>query len=189
LIGSDRRQIIEEKSMKKTSLLLVSCMALLVSVGAWGQMLGKSHSEADSVKNALKQADLKDVTVSDDADKNTITLGGTVHSEEAKHRAAEVAKSAAGNRQIANEISVQPVGDESHARSIASNRDDAIEDNYKAELLAHHMDNLSIHYKAKNGVLELTGSVKNGGQRKEAEELAKKVPNVQQVVNQLDVRP
>lgn len=175
--------------MKRTSLLFASCLALLISAGAWGQILGKGHSEATAVRNALKQADLKDVTVSDDADKNTLTLGGTVHSEEAKHRAAEVAKSAAGNRQIANEISVQPLGEESHARSIASNRDDAIEDNYKAELLARHMDNLSIHYKAKNGVLELTGSVKNGGQRREAEELAKKVPNVQQVVNHLDIRP
>lgn len=174
--------------MKRTLLLAASMMALLMSIAAWGQVLGKNHSEADAVKNALKQADLKDVTVSDDADKHTITLGGTVHSEEAKARAAEVAKTAAGNRQIANEISVQPVGDESNARSVASNRDDAIEDNYKAELLARHMDNLSIHYKAKNGVLVLTGSVKNPGQREEAAELAKKVPNVRQVVNQVEVR-
>ena len=121
--------------MKRTLLLAASLMTLLMSIAAWGQILGKNHSEADAVKNALKQADLQNVTVSDDADKNTITLGGTVHSEDAKARAAEVAKSAAGNRQIANEISVQPVGDESNARSVASNRDDAIEDNYKAELL------------------------------------------------------
>jgi hyperosmotically inducible protein len=175
--------------MRRNLVLAASFMALLMSVAAWGQLLGKGHSEADAVKNALKQADLKDVTVSDDADKNTITLGGTLHSEEAKARAAEVAKSAAGNRQIANEISVQPVGEESQARSIASNRDDAIEDNYKAELLSKHMDNLSIHYKGKNGTLVLTGSVKNAGQRQEAGELAKKVPNVRQVVNQLEVRP
>jgi osmotically-inducible protein OsmY len=174
--------------MKRTLLLAGSLMALLISVAAWGQILGKSHSEANAVRNALKQADLKDVTVSDDADKNTITLGGSVHSEEAKHRAGEVAKSAAGGRQIANEISVQPVGNESQARSIASNRDDAIEDNYKAELLSRHLDNESIHYKAKNGVLLLTGSVKNAQQRQEAQELAKKVPNVRQVVNQIEVR-
>ena len=141
------------------------------------------------MKNALKQADLQQVTVSDNADKNTITLGGTVHSEDAKARAAEVAKSAAGNRQIANVISVQPVGEESNARSIASNRDDAIEDNYKPELLSKHMDKLSIHYKARNGVLILTGSVKNAGQRQEAQQLASKVPNVSQVVNQIEVRP
>jgi osmotically-inducible protein OsmY len=51
------------------------------------------------------------------------------------------------------------------------------------------MDNSSIHYKSKNGVLVLTGSVKNGAQRREAEQLAKKVPNVRQVVNQLEVKP
>ena len=175
--------------MKRNLLLATSCIALLMSVTAWGQLLGKGHSEADAVKNALKQADLQAVTVSDDANKNTITLGGTVHSEEAKTRAAEVAKSAAGNRQIANEISVQPVGEESNARSIASNRDDAIEDDYKAELLSKHMDKLSIHYKAKNGVLILTGSVKNAGQRQEAQQLASKVPNVRQVVNQVEIRP
>jgi hyperosmotically inducible protein len=175
--------------MRRNLVLAASFMALLMSVAAWGQLLGKGHSEADAVKNALKQADLEDVTVSDDADKNTITLGGTVHSEDAKARAAGVAKSAAGNRQIANEISVQPVGEESQARSIASNRDDAIEDNYKAELLSKHLDSLSIHYKAKNGTLVLTGSVKNAGQRQEAGELAKKVPNVRQVVNQLEVHP
>ena len=144
-----------------------------MSLASWGQILGKGHSEADAVKNALKQADLTDVTVSDDADKNTITLGGTVRSEEARARAADVAKSAAGNRQIANEISVQPVGGESQAKAVASNLDDGIEDNYKAELLSKHLDKLSIHYKAKNGVLVLTGSVKNGGQRQEAAELAK----------------
>lgn len=175
--------------MKRNLVLAASCMALLMNIAVWSQTLGKNHSEADAVKNALKQADLNDVTVSDDADKNTITLSGTVHSEEAKARAAQVAKSAAGNRQIANEISVQPVGNESQARAIASNLDDGIENNYKAELLANHMDKLSIHYKAKNGALILTGSVKNAGQRQEAGQLASKVPNVHQVVNQLEVRP
>ena len=174
--------------MRRNLLLAASVMAMLMSVAAWGQLLGKGHSEADAVKNALKQADLKDVTVSDDADKNTITLGGTVHSDEAKQRAADVAKSAAGNRQIANEISVQPVGNESQARSIASNRDDAIEDNYKAELLSRRLDKESIHYKAKNGVLVLTGTVKNPEQKQKAYELARKVPNVRQVVNQIEVR-
>jgi len=67
-------------------------------------------SYKDDVKKALEQAELKDVTVSEDQDKNTITLGGTVHSDEAKAKAADVAKAAANTRIIANEISVQPVG-------------------------------------------------------------------------------
>ena len=41
-------------------------------------------SYKDDVKKALEQADLKDVTVSENQDKNTITLGGKVHSNDAK---------------------------------------------------------------------------------------------------------
>jgi osmotically-inducible protein OsmY len=45
-------------------------------------------------------------------------LGGTVHSDDAKSKAADVAKEAAGNRTVVNEVSVQPVGAESDAKSI-----------------------------------------------------------------------
>ncbi len=44
-------------------------------------------------------------------------------------------------------------------------------------------------YLAKNGTLVLKGSVKTAAQKKEAEHLAKKVPNVQQVVNEIEVKP
>ena len=81
------------------------------------------------------------------------------------------------------------MGSESRAKSMASNLDDGIENNYKAALLSRHMDDLSIHYSAKNGVLVLTRSVKNAEQREQAGKLAEKVPNVRQVVNQLEVHP
>src|SRR5690349_7592005 len=119
--------------------LLVSAVMLfgLFSLGC------SRHSEVsykDSVKSALEQADLKDVTVSEDQDKNTITLGGTVHSEDAKNRAGDIAKSTATTRVIANEIGVQPVGVESQAKDIASDVDGAIEKNYKAVLIANGLD-------------------------------------------------
>jgi len=111
-----------------------------------------------------------------------------LHSEDAKSRAGDVAKQAAPDRTIANEISVQPVGDESQAKSVQSNLDDGIENNYKAALVSKRLDKQSIHYDAKNGVLKLTGSVKTAQQKQEAELLASKVPNVQQVVNEIEVK-
>jgi hypothetical protein len=45
-----------------------------------------SDSYKDTVKQALQQADLKDVTVDEDRDQNTITLGGKLHSENARMR-------------------------------------------------------------------------------------------------------
>ncbi len=148
----------------------------------------ESVSYRDDVKKALEQADLKDVTVSEDAGKNTITLGGKLHSEDARQKAGEVAKSAAPDRIIANEISVEPVGVESKARSIESNVDGAIEKNYKAALISNGLDKDHIRYSAKNGVLTLKGTVSNPQERQQAQQVAASVPNVSQVVNEIDVR-
>jgi osmotically-inducible protein OsmY len=145
-------------------------------------------SYKDSVEKALLQADLKDVSVAEDKDKNTITLSGVLHSDDAKTKAADVAKSAASPRIIANEISVQPVGVESEAKSEASALDDAIEKNYKAALISTRLDKQDISFHAKNGVLILSGKVKTVGERRQAQQLAAAVPHVQQVLNQIQVR-
>ena len=107
--------------------------------------------------------------MSEDKDKNTITLSGKLHSDDAKQQAAQVAQTAAGSRVVANEISVEPVGRESDARQINSNLDDAIESNYKAALIAHGLDKQRIDYKAKNGLLTITGKVKTTQQRQQAD--------------------
>ena len=173
--------------MKIKGLITTAILAAILA-GAGCTQTNTKKSEADTVKQALEQADLKDVRVSDDTDKNTVTLSGTLHSDEAKNRAGEIAKSAAPERTIANEISVQPVGDESRAKDVASNLDDGIENNYKAALISKRLNKQSIHYDAKNGVLTLTCNVKSTAQKSEAELLASKVPNVQQVVNQIEVK-
>lgn len=155
--------------------------ALLLSLGCSRQ---SNASYKDDVKKALEQSDLKDVTVSEDKDKNTITL----HSDQAKAKAADVAKAAANTRIIANEISVQPVGSESEAKGVASNLNDAIEKNYQAALISSRLDKQHIRFKAKNGTLILSGSVQNANERQQAQKLAAAIPNVQQVVNQVEVQ-
>lgn len=141
----------------------------------------------DSVKQALQQAELGDVSVDEDRDKNTITLGGKVHSEDARIHAGQVAQAAAGGRTIANEISVQPVGAESESKDIASNLDSAIEKNYKAALTAKGLEKQHIRFDAKNGVLTLKGQVKTRSERNQAEELAQATPHVRQVLNQIEL--
>ena len=161
----------------------------LVSAALLGTACNKANDNyKDRVKTALEQADLKDVKVTEDANKNTITLGGTLHSDDAKSRAAEIAQANAGSRIVANEISVEPVGNEGDARKMESNLDDGIENNYKAVLISKGLDKQHIRYNAKNGVLTLKGSVKSPAQRQEAQELAKNTPNVQQVVNELQIQ-
>ena len=171
--------------MKSRFLIAAMLLALLASVAC-----SRTNNAAykDSVKKALEQADLTEVTVSEDEAKNTITLGGKVHSENARQQAAQVAQAAAGNRIVANEISVEPVGETSAARSIERNTDDAIEKNYKAALIAKGLDKQHIHYSAKNGVLTLKGSAKTTQQRQDAQQIAANIPNVSQVINEIQVR-
>ena len=167
--------------------MLCAVMTLLIAGVACSSHTNNANYK-ESVKNALTQAELQDVTVSEDADKNTVTLGGKVHSEDAKQQAGQVAQSAAGNRIIANEISVEPVGVESSARKIESNVDDAIEKNYKAALISKGLDKQNINFDSKNGVLTLKGKVKSMQQRQLAEQVASNVPEVGQVVNEIEVR-
>ncbi len=168
-------------------LMLVSTMLLVFAAGVACSRTNNA-SYKDSVKKALQQADLTDVTVSEDEAKNTITLGGKVHSENAKLQAGQVAQAAAGNRIVANEISIEPVDQASAARSIEHNTDDAIEKNYKAALIAKGLDKQSIRFSAKNGVLTLKGSAKTMEQRNQAQQIAANIPNVSQVINEIQVR-
>jgi hyperosmotically inducible protein len=161
---------------------------MLISTIACSANHPNDASYKDQVKKVLEQADLKDVTVDEDRDKNTITLGGTLHSNDAKAKAGEVARSAAPNRTVANEISVQPVGVESEAKDIASNLDDGIEKNYKAALISSGLDKQHIRFDAKNGVLTLKGTVQTEKERQEAQRVAAAIPHVQQAVNNIEVR-
>jgi osmotically-inducible protein OsmY len=166
---------------------------LQVGLACSGQRAGQNStfkdngSYEDNVKQALQQAELNDVTVDEDRDQNTITLGGKVHSENARLQATEVAKAAAGGRNIANEISVQPAGAKSKSKEIASALDGAIEKNYKAALIAKGLDKEHIRFDANNGVLTLQGRVKNPSQRSQAEQIAQATPNVRQVLNEINV--
>jgi osmotically-inducible protein OsmY len=110
-----------------------------------------------------------------------------VHSTDAKQRAEDVAKSAAAGRVVANEVSVRPVNQEGEARQIASNVDSGIESNYKAALIANGLDKQHIRFDSKNAVLTLKGRVKNAELKQQAQQVAQSVPNVQQVINELQV--
>jgi hyperosmotically inducible periplasmic protein len=168
--------------------LSILALAAMLALGvACNDNKKVTNLDPDTVKNAEKQAGYNDVDVKVDKDKGVVTLSGKVQSQDAKDKALDVAKGVTGDLVVANEISVQPQGVESEARSIESNIDDAIEHNFKAVLVSHRMDK-DIHYDSKNGVLTLKGDVANTKLRQQAEKLAASVPNVSQVVNELEVK-
>ncbi len=162
---------------------------IAVALAGLGQACstGQAASMQDAVSRSLEQAGFNDIRVTEDRNKGVIILNGVVRSEQLKKQAGMVAEETAPGRIIANQLSIEPVGAESKARSIEADVDEAIGKNYKAALIANHLDDQGIRYEIKNGVLTLNGRVKNRDIRSQAEKVAASVPNVQQVVNEMDV--
>lgn len=160
-------------------------LGLLLLAGCSGPT--KAPDVTGSIKDSLQQAGLRDVSVSQDRDKAVVTLSGNVAEEGDKVRAAEIAKSVAGNQVVANEIGVVPRGIESNAKAVNKDLDEGIKKNLDAVLIRQSLHD-DVKYDVKNGVVILTGSVTSQATRSAAQNIAAEVPNVQQVVNKLDVK-
>src|SRR5689334_14024803 len=169
--------------------LLTAVIALGLLFGvACTQQRANTPSVKDQVNKALDNANLKNVKVDEDRDKGVVTLTGDVKTPEDKQRAEEIARQNAPNMVVSNEIGVRPEGAEGTAKDIDKDLDAGIEKNYKAALTENRLDNQHIRVDSKNGVLTLKGDVDNMQQRQQAEKLAANIPNVQQVVNELEVK-
>jgi hyperosmotically inducible protein len=147
----------------------------------------KSPDVAGPIRKALDQAGYKDVSVSQDRDKGVVTLTGHVPADSDKSQAEQMAKSIAGTEVVADEISVQPAGYASSAKTIDSDVDKSIEKLVDATLIQNNLHDY-VKYSAKNGVVTLTGEVNSQQARDQAQQLAASVPNVQQVVNEIQVK-
>jgi hyperosmotically inducible protein len=147
----------------------------------------KSPDVSDSIRKSLDQAGFKDVSVSQDRDKGIVTLGGQVASENDKLQAESVARSLAGAQVVADQIAVIPIGAEKEAKAVNSDLDAGIEKNMDAALIQNRLHD-NVKYEVKSGVVTLTGEVNSQSKRDHAESVATRVPNVKQVVNDLQVK-
>ncbi len=169
-----------------------SCFSGLLVI-AVGTLMGcstastKSPDVEGSIRKSLDEANLKDVSVSQDRDKGVVTLGGHVDTDSDKARAESIAKPIAGGQVVSNQIAVIPPNAKSDAKAVNSDLDKGIEKNLDAALIQHKLKK-SVKYSVKNGVVTLTGEVNSQSLRSQAETVASSVPNVTQVVNELQVK-
>ena len=171
---------------------LKTCLSLLVVavVGALAGCSTTSTKAADvsgSIRTALDQAGFKDVSASQDRDKGVVTLGGHVAADGDKSQAESIARSIAGPQVVSNQIAVIPPGIESDAKKVNSDLDKGIESNLDAALIQSRLHE-NVKYAVKNHVVTLTGDVDSQSKRARAEQVASGVLNVQQVVNELQVK-
>jgi osmotically-inducible protein OsmY len=147
----------------------------------------KATDVSGSIRTSLDQAGLKDVSVSQDHYKGVVTLGGHVAADVSKSQAQSIATSLAGDQVVSNEIAVIPVGSEHDAKKVNSDLDKGIEGNLDAALVQGQLHK-NVNYAVNNQVVTLTGQVDSQAKRAQAQDISASVPNVLQVVNELQVK-
>ena len=170
----------------KTVSILLAILAIVIA-SACSNTSQKAPDVSASIRQSLDQAGLNDVRVSQDRDKNVVTLTGTVPTDNDKTQAESIARSIAGTQVVSNEIAVLPPGEEGTAKKVSSDLDKGIDKNLEAMLVEHKLDR-GVHYDVKNGVVTLKGDVPSESKRATVEKMATRVPNVKQVVNELEVK-
>ncbi len=173
------------KTLKPWLIMLVLVVVGTFVVCSRGPKLSPDVSA--SIRTSLNQAGLKAVSVTQDRDKGVVTLSGNVAGEEDKARAESIATSFANGQVVANQIEVVPPGGESAARTVNADLDGGIDKNLDAALIQGKLHK-GVTYDVKSGVVTLSGEVGSQSKRAQVEQVATSVPNVQQVVNELQVK-
>lgn len=168
-----------------------SCLPLLAvaAIGALAGCSARSTRGADvsgAIGTSLDQAGLKNVSVTEDRVKGVVTLGGHVAADAEKSQAQSIATSVAGAQVVSNQIEVIPPGG-NNAKRIDSDLDKGIEGNLDAALLQGGLHK-NVNYAVNNQVVTMTGEVDSQSKRVQAQDIAAAVPNVRQVVNELQVK-
>jgi osmotically-inducible protein OsmY len=170
--------------MKKLHLITVLLVGTLVGCSSKGTQY---PDVKDNIRSEFDTHGWKDVSVTQDRDKGVVTLTGHVAADADKTEAASVAQRIATNQVVSNQITVEPQGAGSDVRKVSNDIDDGIERGMKV-LLKNNQPGDDVSYDVKSGVVTLTGSVNSQARRTQIESQAKKLANVTQVVNELQVK-
>jgi osmotically-inducible protein OsmY len=162
--------------------------AVCVLAIAAGCRAKPERDDENRARSALHENGYGNVTVREDSNNKLITLGGHVDSEAGKTRAAEVVARAVTGLTIANQITVEPPGEQRQARKTQATIDHAIHDMLLAELAQNGLSKQRVKVGVRSGVVLLTGTVDTEEHRLQIERIAARIPQVQQLVDQLQVQ-
>jgi hyperosmotically inducible protein len=168
-------------------LLVASLVVAALAAGcATNRPLGEQADDA-GISAAIKAKYVADPEINPfniDVDTNdgVVRLSGTVEDEATRREAVELANNTDGVRRVINEIKLGE-------RGLAERVDDAtITAAVKAKIIADpELNALNIDVDTQNGVVTLSGVVKDERHRMEAVELARRTDGVREVRNRLEV--
>jgi osmotically-inducible protein OsmY len=215
-------QFLNKKGGYMKKLILVPLIVLAFSVvfmacnkpGADEARRGEKAKMADSdLEKSIRakldsdqQIKAADLRVNADADKNEVTLSGTVKSEALRTKAVELANSAHSGLMINDKVDVKPREisrkdyteelareERTNAKQFGEEVGDKLDDAWiHAKIVAKLIGNSTtperkINVDVVDNVVTLRGKVENAEQKSEAERVAKETEGVKQVRNQLKV--
>jgi osmotically-inducible protein OsmY len=170
----------------KTLLTLLTVFVIGILAGC-STTSSKSPDVSASLRKSLDQAGFKSVSITQDRMKGVVVLSGHLSSEGDKSQADSIAKSIVGDQVVSDQILVIPPGAESDTKAMNSDLDKGIANNLDAALIQNALQK-SVKYDVNNGVVTLTGEVASQPRATQAGTIASSVPNVLQVVNELQVK-
>lgn len=184
------------KSMRHIASMRVSLLTTSVALLAGGLFIAGCHmnerpDDKSAIYKTLDENNLSSITVSQDRRSGVITLTGIVGDPASKPLAENLAAKAAPGYSISDQIQYLPTGIQAmtNVPAATTNLDTRIEDQFKAAIRTHkRLEDQKIQFVATHGTLYLKGSVRTREEKIEAAELARRIPKVQGVVNQLQVQ-
>lgn len=137
-------------------------------------------------KEALDQANIKDVDVDWDNDARIAHLKGTVDSTRERQRAQEVAETAVGTSgKVLNELTVTDVND-----TTADDMDGRIRSSLKSMIDSDQvLRDRDIDFDVNNGVVTVKGDVRTAEEKTKVSDLVKSAPGVKDFANALEIEP
>jgi hyperosmotically inducible protein len=180
-------EVRERKHMKTLKPYLIAIALVGFGVATGCSTSAKSPDVSVNVRASLDQAGFKEVSASQDRDKGVITLSGHVGTDADKSQAQSIVQGVAVGQVVSNQIAVVPRGGETGAKAVNYDLDKGIARNLDAALIEARIHD-HVKYDVKNHVVTLSGDVGSRAERSQAEQIATSVPNVQQVVNEIQVK-
>jgi len=176
------------------SIAVVAVPTYVRSESAAGKVERKAKSAATDAKGEISDSWLtaktkialfadervKSREVSVETVKATVTLRGKVDSDEAKAAAASVAKAVEGVKSVENDLQVVPPGDRTMIDASDKDITQQVEGRFAKDAQLKKVD-----VRVDGGVVILTGAVPSIGASARASELAREVPGVRSVKNEL----
>lgn len=156
-------------------------------LSAWSSGSATAPSVTAGIRQSLDQFGYKDVSIKQDRVRGIVTLAGRVSADADKDQAESIARSMAAGEIVSDEIVIIAQNAEANSNGVRSDFDKDIETSVDAALIQNKIRK-NVKYHVKGGVVTLEGNVNSKIRRVQVEQIAYAVPNVKQVVNNLQIK-